>query len=279
VTAVSAREFGRVYREALKGVWAHWSPGMQREMAAHCHGWALGRFDFRNYLEASATRFYRAYRALAGGGVETVCDVGGFWGVFPLALRELGYRVSMTETLRYYSDSFRGLFDHLARRGVEIVDYDPFEPGTPLPGAFDAVTVMAVLEHYPHSLRPFMENVVAGVRPGGRLFLEVPNIAFWPKRVAFLRGRSPITPVGDVYRSAVPFIGHHHEFTMAELRELAELAGLEVLEESYFNYSPRGGPLKQLLRRPVESLAFALVPDSRECLAVLCTPRAGASRG
>ncbi|HEX7241529.1 MAG TPA: methyltransferase domain-containing protein, partial [Longimicrobiaceae bacterium] len=214
MTAVGLAEFERAYREALAGVWPHWSPGMQAEMARHCHGWSPERFDFRAYLDASAARFHRAYRALAeDASVRSVCDVGGFWGVFPLTLKRLGYEVAMTESLRYYSEAFRGLFDHVAAQGVEIVDYDPFEEGSPLAGSWDAVTVMAVLEHYPHSLRPFMENVVAGVRPGGMVFVEVPNIAFWPKRVSFLRGHSPHTPIGDVYRSAVPFIGHHHEFT------------------------------------------------------------------
>lgn len=273
MTPVPFAEFDRLYREALDGVWAFWSPEMQRQMAAHHHGWGVERFDFGAYLRASSTRFHRAYRALALEEGRSVCDVGGFWGAFPLVLRALGYRAVMTESLRYYSGSFLRLFDHLARAGVEVVDLDPFEPGSPLPERYDAVTVMAVLEHYPHSLRAFMENVVAGVGPGGRVFVEVPNVAFWPKRMAMLRGRSPLTPVGDVYRSSVPFIGHHHEFTRAELREVAELSGLAVREEYSFNYSPRGGLLRRLLR-PVQELAFAALPDSRECLAVLCTPRA-----
>ena len=97
MTPVPFREFDRVYREALAGVWKHWSPDMQREIAAHHHGWSPGRFDFRVYLEASSVRFHRAYRALAPAEGASVCDVGGFWGVFPLVLRALGHRAVMTE--------------------------------------------------------------------------------------------------------------------------------------------------------------------------------------
>lgn len=264
-------EWNRAYREALHGVWAHWSPALQEQVAAHHRGWAPGRFDFHRYLAASSTRFYQAWRAV--GGVERLCDVGGFWGVFPLTLRLLGARPAMTEASGFYGTAFAPLFDHLRARGVEVIDCDPFHPGRSLPRRFDAVTALAVIEHYPHSLRPFMENVVAGIRPGGALYLEVPNIAYWPRRMELLRGRSPLPPVADVFQSEVPFIGHHREYTRGELREVARLAGLRVERELAFNYSPRGGARRWL--RPVRAAAFALFPATRECLAVVCRTGAG----
>ena len=276
MTALGPREFAALYREETRLVWARWTPAMQERIALHCRGWAPGRFDFSRYLEASLRRYYVAYRAFAKEPARTVCDVGGFWGVFPATLARIGYEVSLTESLRYYGDSFAPIFDHLAGRGVRVVDYDPFgDAAAPL--AADLVTVMAVLEHYPSSLRRFMANVTAMLSPGGRLYVEVPNIAYWPKRVGLLHGRSPLADLEDVWDSAEPYLGHHREFTREDLRRLARLAGLAVLKEDAFNYSATGSAAARLLRRPVETLAMALFPATREVLCALCARREGAA--
>ncbi|MBI4530045.1 MAG: methyltransferase domain-containing protein [Candidatus Latescibacteria bacterium] len=241
-------------------------------MAVHNYGWTLGLTNFEVYLCASSIRYYKAYLSFAGDkNARRVCDVGGFWGVFPVTLKELGYDITMTETLQYYSDAFGDLFKFIADRGVNILDYDPFQPGVPIPGCFDVITVMAVVEHYPHSLKYFIQNIMAMIHPGGTLYIEVPNIAYWPKRLNLLFGRTPLVPLKDIFTSEIPFIGHHHEFTISELRDLVQLAGLSLLSEDYFNYSPNNLPsLKTILRYPTRFLAFLLLKDTQELLAVVC---------
>jgi SAM-dependent methyltransferase len=263
--------FDRIYQRVVDEVFGYWSMQMQARLAENCVGWAPGAYDFRNYLELSSVRFYRAYRQiveLAPG--RRVCDIGGFWGVLALTLRELGLTAAMTESLRFYGGAFSPLFDAIRKKGVEVVDFDPFAPGARLPSRFDAVTVMAVMEHYPHSLKAFLENVGALLGPDGILHLEVPNLAYWEKRVAMLRGETPLVDARMIYRSGVPFIGHHHEFTMAELKGLADLAGYRVMRDDYFNYSLLSMGWKRKLRKPLETLAFALAPSTRECLSVTC---------
>ncbi len=274
MTPLSFKNFNAIYREAVSIVFEHWTTEMQAELALHCHSWGPGLFDFKNYLQLSSLRFYKAYRTFALGGTsQRVCDVGGFWGVFPLTLKKLGYEdVAMTESLKYYGESFTKLFKGIADQGVTIFDYDPFEPEAVLSERFDVVTVMAVLEHYPHSLKGFMQNVRALLKPESKLYLEVPNIAYWPKRMALLlHGQTPQARLEEIYLSGVPFIGHHHEFTIAELRDLARLSGLKILSEDFYNYTLGEYPkLKMLLRLPLHFLAFAVLKESRECLAVLC---------
>lgn len=270
---LSYENFDKIYQEAVRTVFAHWTALMQEELAAHCHSWRPGLFDFKNYLQASSLRFYKAYRAFAKETDERqrVCDVGGFWGVFPLTLKQIGYEVAMTESLKYYGESFKALFEGIADAGVEIFDYDPFEPDATLPQTFDVVTVMAVLEHYPHSLKNFMTNTRALLKPDGVLYIEVPNIAYWPKRVALMRGQTPHAQASEIYLSDVPFIGHHHEFTISELRDLARLSGLKILEEDFFNYTPGALPsFKMLLRSPFQFLAFSFLKEARECMSVVC---------
>jgi 2-polyprenyl-3-methyl-5-hydroxy-6-metoxy-1,4-benzoquinol methylase len=269
---LSFQQFDVVYQDAVKVVFEYWTEQMQIELARHCHGWGPGLTDFRDYLEISSIRFYKAYCAIVRGGeAQTVCDVGGFWGVFPLTLKKLGFEVSMTEAMKYYGDSFQRLFKCITENGVTILDYDPFEPSASLPEQFDVITVMAVVEHYPHSLKTFMGNIRSLVNSNGRIYIEVPNLAYWPKRVALLFGHSPLAPLADIFQSDVPFIGHHHEFTVAELRDLVRLSGLSIISEDYYNYTLGAAPgLKPRLRSPLMFLAFPLIKSSRECIAVYC---------
>lgn len=272
---LSFQAFDLIYQESVRVVFEYWTEQMQIELAAHCHAWRPGLSDFNNYLQVSSIRFYKAYRAIAKfGGDLRICDVGGFWGVFPLTMTKLGYQVAMTESLQYFGDSFNGLFKCIKDHGVTIFDFDPFEPGASISESFDFVTVMAVLEHYPHSLKTFMGNALSLMKPDGKLYLEVPNIAYWPKRIELLFGRTPLAQLTDIYHSDVPFIGHHHEFTIAELRDLVNLSGLNIVFEDYFNYTIGSTTrLRTRLRSPLMFLAFPILKKSRECLAVLCELR------
>lgn len=244
---------------------------MQTEIARHCVAWAPGRTDFLDYLRVSSVRFYRAYCAAHETGAQSICDVGGFWGVWPITAKKLGFDVAMTETLKFYGGSFSPLFEHIAAAGVTIFDYDPFSAGGSIAKRFDLVTVMAVLEHYPHSLKTLVENIKRLARPGGRIYFEAPNIAYWPKRMGLLRGQTPLAQLADIYCSEEPFIGHHHEFTVDEMRELARLSGLRITKEDFYNYTLAGtSKLKLFLRYPLMSVAFLSSRTSRECITALC---------
>ena len=264
-------EFKERYDRRFAEVYAFWNRPMQLEIAKHCGGWHPDRFDFGAYLSRSVIRFYKAYEAVVRERCGSVCDVGGMWGLFPMVLNDVGVPASMTEARTYYSRAFDPLFSFIERQGVEILDYDPFSADAELPRTFDGVTAMAILEHYPHSPRLFMSNIMRLMEPGGALYLEVPNIAYWPKRVRFLlHGSTPLTPLDEIYDSEVPFIGHHHEYTMGELRDLARLSGLEIVSEQYYNYSEDSFPIKKALRRPWIYLVPPFVHKARECLAVTC---------
>lgn len=262
--------FRSVYLRSVDDVMRFWTSGMQAEIGRHNHAWRTT--NFRGYLEHSELRYWIAATALHRfGPVRSICDVGGFFGAFPLTMRRLGVEVAMTEALDYYSDSFSPLFTYLRAEGIEILDHDPFEKEGGVDRSFDVVTAMAVIEHYPHSLKRFIAFMRSVTAPGGRLYIEVPNIAYWPRRVALLRGRSPLSHIEDIYESAVPFIGHHHEYTLDELHRLASLSGLKVVGESQFNYSFVGPWIKRMVSDPILTL-MSLRPSMRECLGVVMVP-------
>jgi 2-polyprenyl-3-methyl-5-hydroxy-6-metoxy-1,4-benzoquinol methylase len=266
-------EFRCAYAAALADVQRHWTNDMQLEVARHNSAWRPGSTDFIGYMRASRIRYEQALDLLGGiRNLGPICDIGGFLGLFPLTLAKLGVKTSMTEALKYYSSAFTPQFEMLEQNGIEVIDYDPFEsdPGQHV-GRFAAVTVMAVLEHYPHSPASFMNHVKKMMAPSGRILIEVPNIAFWPKRMALLRGKSPLVPLTAKLNSNVPFIGHHHEYSCDDLYALFRHSGLDLLSLRSFNYSLDAPLLNRLLTEPTMTISSWLLPNARETLVAVAS--------
>lgn len=277
---LTVARFTQVYLQTLKDMAPLWTEPMQTEVARHNTGWAPGSTDYASYLRCSLVRYSHAFEAIQSIGATSVCDVGGFLGVFPVTLSRLGFDVSMTESPRYYSNAFDAAFAQIGDEGVFIIDVDLFAEAV-VGGSydFDVVTLMAVLEHYPHSLKTAMNNVANLLSPHGQLYVETPNIAYWPKRWRMLFGHSPLVSASDIFDSAVPFIGHHHEFTHDELESLLLKAGFVPQRQWLYNYSrPKLDTWQKLAWRirpagwgdNIEDLIFRLWPRTRECVSLLC---------
>lgn len=267
-------EFRSAYATSLSDVEKHWTREMQIEIAKHCKSWSPEYFDFIAYLKASRVRYENVIDML--GGIECIdnlCDVGGFLGVFSLALAKLGVKVAMTESLKYYSSAFAPLFEMLTKNNVEIFDYDPFESKPDiLSHRFQVVTVLAVLEHYPHSPAKLMNHIKQMLSSQGKIVIEVPNIAYWPKRIGLLRGQSPLAPLSAKLASNIPFIGHHHEYSINDLNTLLCHSELHSCVFRSFNYSSaQFSLLNRFISEPSLTIATWLLPNTRECLAVVAS--------
>jgi 2-polyprenyl-3-methyl-5-hydroxy-6-metoxy-1,4-benzoquinol methylase len=235
--------FRDVYRQAVADVMPFFDDERLALVARHNPGWAPGRFDHRAYLEASERRYVIALRTFiqSGGRLDGLraLDVGGFMGAFGLALARIGVTTVLSERYDLYGGAFDELRGFLAAEGVEVWDIDLVAPDcAPAGERFGLVTVMALLEHLANSPRGLMENVSALLADDGLAVLEVPNLAYWPRRMALLRGHSVHPALRDLYAASDPFTGHHREYTEAELIELIELAGFRLRELITFNYTP-----------------------------------------
>lgn len=263
---ITYREFSSVYQEKVKDVLKHYTPEMQTEIAKHNQGWAAP-YSFENYLINSVTRYYNIIASMKEQ-TKSIADIGGFWSVFPLTMKEFGFDVYMTEAKKYYSNSFDNLFNHIEKQGVKIIDTDPFSEDLSSIGTFDLVTIMAVLEHYPHSLKFFLNNINSILTQGSQLFIEVPNILYIYKRFEMLFGKSPLPDIETILNSATPFTGHHHEYSIEELRKLFKIMGLTIQDEYFYTYSFNWKSLKYALHQPIHFSSMALIPNSREVIAV-----------
>jgi 2-polyprenyl-3-methyl-5-hydroxy-6-metoxy-1,4-benzoquinol methylase len=240
---VDLDRFSSVYRGAVRDIARFVTPDRQLLMARHNSGLHPERLDLVSYLRLSEARYMTAlqtYLAVVGGdtGHIRALDAGVFLGTLPLALARLGVRVTLSEAYGYYEGAFDDLRAYLESEGITVWDLDLTESNAaPAGERFDVVFNMAMIEHLADSPRPLMENLRALLAREGRLVIDVPNIAYWPRRLQALRGQSVHPPLSDVFYSESPYIGHHREYTLAELRSLFQLSGLEVDRLVTFNYS------------------------------------------
>lgn len=264
------REFDRAYREALQDIAPRVTQDACERVALHNRGWSANPKDVLAYLAASRTRYAIANAAIMSGRASgPFVDVGGFWGVFPLALRKMGHDVAMTEALRYYGSALASIVELMESRGIQVHDLDPFV-GDELHGhSFGTAFCMAVLEHYPHSLQGFFRTMDAMVRAGGMLYAEVPNLARWDNRKALLFGRSVLPASSIVYRSETPFTGHHREYTAADLASVLSMAGWRIQELHAYTYSVTFN-WKSWLASPGRVAAETIAPLTREVIAAEC---------
>lgn len=216
-------------------------------IAKHNTGWRSGNFDPKQYLLDSEARYLRVLPILLSSKAEHILDVGGFMAAFPLALKRLGFKVSIAEKFGYYDHALDAIAEHLKANGIEVIDMDFTEPGNDMSGLssrYDAVTCMAVAEHLAHTPKNLLENIRACLKPGGTFIFEVPNLAFWPRRFSFFfKGHSVLSPIAEVYHSAIPFTGHHREYTLEDARYVVNEAGFRIASEQTFNYSIDTGNL------------------------------------
>ena len=264
---VNYREFSEVYDLVLDEIYVYWNNDMQYFIAKHNKSWEPKNFDFYNYLKLSKKRFYNAYM-LFDEESKIICDVGGFFGVFPTVLSKLGYDVSMTEALKYYTNAFDGMFAYIRSNGVEIIDVDPFEKDVLPKNKFDEIMTLAVIEHYPHSLKIFMNNMSNALKESGNMIIEVPNIAYLYNRIKLLKGRTPLSDIKMILESNIPFTGHHHEFTFDELKVLVNSINFEITTSNFFNYSNDYTNLSFILRNPLKAMILYLFEKTRECIII-----------
>ncbi len=133
-----------------------------------------------------------------------------------------------------------GWADHRFPRvdGEQHVQHDLNDPEFPALDPYDLIVCGEVIEHLHVSPVPALRSLGGALAPGGHLILQTPNAASLPNRLRLLLGRNPYEPIRD--QPGNP--GHFHEYTVRELRETVEAAGLEVerlLVANYFDHGSR----------------------------------------
>lgn len=274
------RRFRDEYRRAVDDVMRFVTRERQEVIARHDLSLHPDRHDLRVYLEASERRYLELVRlcntfATYRASDTRALEVGGFLGAYPLTLARLGIPVTLAEQYGYYYGAFDDLAGYLASQGVEIWDVDFTEPLPEPRGGFNLVSNMAMLEHLASSPKALLDNIRACLAARGLLIVEVPNVAYWPNRLEALRGQSIHQPLELVHASEPPYLGHHREYTVSEIRQLLGWHGLKVEKIELFNYSlslRRGTWFDKLYTLLVYLWPTLLFPRCREVITAVARP-------
>jgi methionine biosynthesis protein MetW len=110
------------------------------------------------------------------------------------------------------------------RRGINVLQHD-MEQGLGLFGddSFDTVLCLSSLQMMQH-VEALLREIV---RVGREAIVSFPNFAYWPHRVALLKGRMPVSRSLPYQWYDTPNV---RCATIYDFKELAEECGLEVLE-------------------------------------------------
>jgi SAM-dependent methyltransferase len=95
---------------------------------------------------------------------------------------------------------------------------------------FDMVMMHDVLEHLHDSPRDLLNDLLGLVKPGGLLFVTVPNAVNIRKRISVLFGQTNLPRFDSFYWYPGAWRGHVREYVRHDLVKLAEYLSLEVLE-------------------------------------------------
>jgi len=234
------------------------------------HNMGLGRYagdPWHHLVAIEEPRYRRALVMLDDITPGRVADLGCFVPYMPVALARRGWDVTAVDRYDLYGPSLKDAIRRCATsEGFRIVDADIL--GELDLGHFDAVLLMAVVEHLNGSALPLLGRIHDMLAPEGHLLFEIPNLAELGKRIALLRGRSPLPPIDEYSRSEYPFLGHNREMTVAEVRWLLEAARFRIDRLECFDYSPPAPGVKPWLVRQMRRR----IPAASETIMALTTP-------
>ena len=207
---------------------------------------ALKGFDWSNYIKLSEARVVRALACLERRHVSgRVLDVGSYFGNFSLALASGGYHVTALDSYGAYSPSLDRHVAAMRDAGISVEDTAVIgkDDLAGFEGAsFDAVLCMGVIEHVPHTPRMLLAAIDRILKPGGFLVIDTPNLAYEYQRHKLMAGQSVFAPIEAQFETAVPFEGHHREYTSSEIRWMMERIDYREIEIEMYNYSIYGLP-------------------------------------
>jgi SAM-dependent methyltransferase len=222
-------------------------------------GDAQGEATYLDNLRDSYVRTIRDVDGLfdGGRGGRRILEIGSFLGAASIALKRMGFEVSAVDIPEFHkSPALRALYE---RNGIPYAGLNLRKSRLPQEsGSMDAVVICEVIEHFNFNPLPVLLEINRVLKPGGYVYIGMPNQASLQKRIALLHGQSIHNPIDDFFKQLDPkdnmIVGlHWREYTMGETLEMLRRTGFEAAKQYYFQprEQPKPGLWQALQRRLV----------------------------
>jgi len=147
--------------------------------------------------------------------------------------------------------------DFASKTGIDLTR--SFKP--PKENSLNMVMMNDVLEHIGDSPRDLLIALTNGLKPGGYLFISVPNLANIRKRLSILRGRTNLPNYDLYYWYRGPWRGPKREYVRGDLISMSQNLGLETVEIYTVHHMLKN--LKPAFH-PLYKAATTIFPDWRD---------------
>jgi SAM-dependent methyltransferase len=230
------------------------------------------------YFTAQAPRLYQSCQLfhLLEKELGDVLEIGPFFGYTPFLLRKnassytvlegddpIVYPLKPLYSQRNINAQFVDLFETFGptRSATHALDFPN--------GSFDSILCWETMEHFSFNPVKFVRELLRVLKPGGRVYITVPNKASFQSIWAHLSGRFETAGIDAYYNSEdyccngkKAFYGFHwREYSSAELAHLFAKAGFRLQEHgtfAAFQAQARVSPIRRLVRGANQVVAKVL---------------------
>lgn len=230
------------------------------------------------YFVQHYERIYRCFQEfqLLDASLGAVLEIGPFYSYTPFILRSQASSYTVLEGDDPAAYPLQPLYKQ-RQISLQFVDlFEMFGPtrtathALPFPAAsFDSVLCWGTMEHFNFNPTKFVRELLRVLRPGGKVYINVPNKASFQNLVALISGRFELEHIDAYYQfedyvsnGKKAFYGFHwREYTGPELARLFARAGFSILSCDCFvtfQSHARLSAARKLLRQGTRWLAAVL---------------------
>lgn len=199
-----------------------------------CIDQVLAQFPFKGMMDPGLV----GYDAIAKN-CATYLPVGSRildYGAGPCdktaVLSYLGYNCTAIDDLgddwHQLDDNRSKIIDFARSVGVNLLLANRVPDNLP-PESFDMVMTHDVIEHFSDSPRPLLLRLIELLRPGGYLYVTVPNAVNLRKRLLVIGGKTNYPRYPAYFWSGSIWRGHKREYVKDDLSQLCHYLGLKKI--------------------------------------------------